>query len=84
MLETSGYFCSGLVEAMRKKTLVVSVAASTTPQTPTESETTFDRDRIHGNACAGRRLGVVLDHHGKTYSKSSDTVEYFKPLISHG
>jgi hypothetical protein len=48
---------------MRKKMLALSVIATTTPRTPTESETTFNRDRIHENECAGRRLVVVFAHH---------------------
>jgi hypothetical protein len=46
--------------------LALSVVTTTTPQTPTQSETTFNRDCIQGNACAGRRLVVVFaDHHRK-------------------
>jgi hypothetical protein len=82
MVETSGWFRSGLVEAMRKKMLVLSVIAATTPRTPTESETTFQRACVHGNACAGRRVVVVFaPHHGKSCAKSIDTVKYCKPLL---
>ena len=56
--------------------LVLSVAASTTPQTPTESKTIFNHDGIHGNACTGHRLVAVLvrDHRkaSKVYPYSMD------------
>jgi hypothetical protein len=53
-----------------KKFLAVSVAASTTPQTPTENETTFNRDCIDQNACAGRRSAMVFVHCHEKWPKS--------------
>src|SRR5215469_18397790 len=49
--------------------LVLSVAASTTAHTPTESETTFNHDRIHRNGCAGHRLVAVFVRDHRKVSK---------------
>jgi len=46
---------------MLNKMFMVSVAVSTTPQTPDKSETTFNG--IHGKACVGPRLVMVCAHH---------------------
>jgi hypothetical protein len=58
---------------MRKKILSLSVMTTTTPRTPTESETTSNRDRAQKMHVPGRRLVVVFAyHHGKTYLNSNE------------
>jgi hypothetical protein len=72
LAEASGQFSPDWLKKCEKKRWLLSVAASATPRTLTESEMTFNRDCIHGNACAGRQLVLVFaNHRDKRYESLS-------------